>query len=238
MAEFDPPFERLVPAGEAIELLAKEHDRRGIHSNWSACLDAAHDTILGRLLAGHLVAYAEKCEIDCDNPAAPPPGEVVREEDFFRGSAVCRIPLAFWCHYHNTIAPRRKFDVISSDFSFTMFGDEWDDYRFRTGGAYSVTFDRKGLPAAAVPAWEANFGSSIAIDAPKENRGRKPANWWPDFAEELAFYIHEKGRPETQEALIAAVFDGLARQGRPEPSRTQVQPVVRQLLDRLAKAGN
>ena len=74
-------------------------------------------------------------------------------------------------------------------------------------------------------------------------RGRKPASWWPDFAVELAVFIFENGLPdgdenEGQGALIKGVFDGMAERGSPEPSRTQIQPVINAVLARLRSAGN
>lgn len=238
MAQSDPPFERLVAATDAIELLAREHDRRGTQSDWASCLDAAHDTILARLLAGYLIAYAEVCEIDCDNPAPPGPGEIVREEDFFRGAELCRIPLAFWCHYSNAGREDRKFDFVSGDFSFSFSGDHGDNYRWRSGGAYAAVFDRNGLPAAAVAEWPSTVNKPTAAERPQSgNRGRPPANWWPDFAEELAIYVHDHGMPDTQETLISSVQAAMTARERAEPSRAQIQPVIRALFDRLRPAG-
>ena len=128
---------------------------------------------------------------------------------------------------------------MAADFRFAYMDSE---YSYREGSAYAVFFDPTGLPAVAVPSWHDRIESThidkiLPSQRSHGSRGRPPAIWWPDFAEELAFYIHENGVPETQEALMKAVFDALAKQGKPEPSRTQVQPVVRQLLDRLGKAG-
>lgn len=220
MAELDPPFERLVPGGEAIELLAREHDRRGIHSKWSACLDAAHETILSRLLAGHLVAYAETCEIDCDNPAPPAPGEVVREEDFFRGSTVCKIPLAFWCHYHNAGSRWRKFDLVSSDFSFRFSDGEWDSYRWREGGAYSVWFDRNGLPTAAVPTYSPALNNPVSPDKPptiERNKGGAPAKYdWERAVVAIVFQWADEGswQPASKTEVKNKLADWFAAQSR------------------------
>lgn len=73
--------------------------------------------------------------------------------------------------------------------------------------------------------------------------GRRPANWWPDFAEELAVYIHSEGIPaghgqEGQSAMIDEIFRRLSARGKDEPSRTTVQPVLRAVLNRLRSAGN
>ena len=73
--------------------------------------------------------------------------------------------------------------------------------------------------------------------------GRRPANWWPDFAEELAVYLHENGLPagqghEGQSTMIDAIFGRMAGQGKSEPGRGTVQPVVNAVLRRLRSAGN
>ena len=68
--------------------------------------------------------------------------------------------------------------------------------------------------------------------------GRPPANWWPDFAEELAVQLHEYGPPEKQAELISAVQEALVARGKAEPSRSQIQPVVRAVLARIGAAGN
>jgi len=84
----------------------------------------------------------------------------------------------------------------------------------------------------------------ISAPLPETTRrmGRKPANWWPDFAEELAAYIHDDGLPkgvdtEGQDEVIKAIFGRMAETGKAEPSRTQVQPVVNAVLRRLRAAG-
>lgn len=73
--------------------------------------------------------------------------------------------------------------------------------------------------------------------------GRRPANWWPDFAEELAVYIHECGLPDGighdgQSAVIDSIFARMAERGKSEPGRGTVQPVVNAILRRIRSAGN
>lgn len=79
--------------------------------------------------------------------------------------------------------------------------------------------------------------------ATSNDSGRRPANWWPDFAEELAVYIHEAGTPDGegqagQSAMIDDIFKRLNARGKDEPSRTTVQPVIRAVLSRLRSAEN
>lgn len=84
-------------------------------------------------------------------------------------------------------------------------------------------------------------GSSNDVDLKKGSRGRRAAQWWPDFAEELAIYVHEVGIPagqgaEGQSEVIGEIFDRLAQRGSIEPNRTSVQPVISNLLKRLRSA--
>jgi len=69
-------------------------------------------------------------------------------------------------------------------------------------------------------------------------RGRPPANWWPDFTRELVIDIHENGMPENQSALIARVQARFSNAGKPEPSRSQIQPVIREIFAAIGPAGN
>lgn len=78
---------------------------------------------------------------------------------------------------------------------------------------------------------------------PTGNSGRRRADWWPDFAEELAVYMHEMGVPEGygqqgQSAMIDEIFRRLNTRGKNEPGRTSVQPVVHAVLARLRQGGN
>lgn len=73
--------------------------------------------------------------------------------------------------------------------------------------------------------------------------GRPLAKWWPDFAEELAVYIHENGLPDGQghdgqSDVIDAIFRKLSERGKPEPGRATVQPVVNAVLSRIRSAEN
>jgi hypothetical protein len=73
--------------------------------------------------------------------------------------------------------------------------------------------------------------------------GRPPAKWWPDFAEELALFVHENGVPEGQghdgqSAMIDAIFARLAKRGKSEPGRGTIQPVINAVLRRIRSAGN
>lgn len=234
-------LERLVPAGDVFELLAGQYDRRNDYANFDVCRQVALETLLARLRDGYLSAWSTTSHIDSTLDTGPTSlDQIISTWDFHRHTGFpAEVPREFWAHFHYAGADNRTFDPVAGDFRFSYLDGE---YSQREGSAYGVFFDPRGLPAVAVPSWHGPVENTFQRQVPETitpptGKGRPPANWWPAFAEELAFYIHENGRPETQEALIAAVFDALARQGKPEPSRTQVQPVVRQLLDRLGKAG-
>jgi len=100
-----------------------------------------------------------------------------------------------------------------------------------------------------VEIWPAQIGDECSdedadsIAAIGTRRGRKPANWWPDFAEELAMYVLECGLPagsgtEGQSELIDEIFRRIAEAGKAEPGRTTVQPVISAVLRRWRSAGN
>ena len=92
----------------------------------------------------------------------------------------------------------------------------------------------------------ANNESSQDIDKDTKlpsRGGRKPANWWPGFAEELAVYIHDNGIPpgsgaDGQSQIITAIQTLLSEAGKEEASRTSIQPVVTAVLTRMRSAGN
>ena len=122
---------------------------------------------------------------------------------------------------------------------------EFDSGEFDAGElmANGVEIEVGGLPypeavrVAMPPAAEEAPDISGAPDRP-QGGGRKPAGWWPDFAEELALYIHANGSPpgqgaEGQSAVIDAVFAAMAAAGKQEPARSSVQPVVSAVLRRI-----
>lgn len=144
------------------------------------------------------------------------------------------LPLRFWWAEGE---PALEQDWMTGDFA------TWIDQSFRWQ-AFGVEFDRRGVEQMLVPVSGPLLSSVEAPLKPSagQNRGRPAANWWPDFAEELAFYIHECGLPEGQGAVgqsevIEEVFNRLAAAGKPEPNRTSVQRVVSNVLRRSRSAG-
>ena len=68
--------------------------------------------------------------------------------------------------------------------------------------------------------------------------GRPPSIWWADFAEELAFYIFDKGPPDRhgngQGIVVQAVLDRMAERGCDIPDRSSITTVVQKVLDRIS----
>lgn len=95
---------------------------------------------------------------------------------------------------------------------------------------------KQGLPSAddrKLPISEVETSSKKTFES-----GRRPANWWPDFARELAIEIHDNGLPENQSILITRVQARFSHAGKPEPSRSQIQPVIREIFAAIGPAGN
>lgn len=234
-------LERCIPAGDAIDALARAHDQRGTYANFGVCQRTAFETLLARLKDGKLEAWSTKCSIDSTIDTGPrTPGQIISTWDFYShdGSAA-KVPVEFWMHFHYAGEGARIFDAIAGDFRFEYSDAE---YSMRDGVAYGVYFDQRGLPPASVPNWLGPAESAMrSAEHPgylvtQEQRGRRPANWWPDFAEELAVYIHEFGLPDTQDAMISAVQLAMTTRGKIEPSRAAIQPVIRALFMRIGRA--
>lgn len=237
-------LEQLVPASDAFQVLASENDRRGSYSSWDICQKAALDTLLARLRDGVLIAWAPNCRIDSSRDTGTISAEtIVSPWDYYRSEAPDRVPMEFWQHFHLAGPNGRSVDWTAGDFLFGYFDGE---YSVREGSAYSVHFDPKGLPVVSLPyenhRQKPEQSSLQAKVAEKSDRGRKPAHWWADFAEELAVYALECGMPggigmEGQSEVINAVFARLAEAGKAEPARSTVQPVINAVLRRWRQAG-
>lgn len=240
-------LERLVAASDVFDVLASEYDRRGTYPSWEVCQRVALDTLLARLRNGVLDAWATSCQIDSSHDTGPISAEcIVSPYDYFRGETPCMIPVEFWYHFHAAGPDGRSVDWVAGDFLFDYFDAE---YSKRDGSAFSVYFDPKGLPPIAIPpqlpAAASDYTAPQANEAlsPSKFGGRKPANWWPDFAVELAMYCLKEELPEGsgaegQSEMIKAIFDRMANRGKAEPSRTTVQPVINEILRRFRSAGN
>jgi len=139
------------------------------------------------------------------------------------------IPEEFWHEFYHSHDPDCDWGI--GDFSFNSVDAH--------GHVHGVMFDAAGI-SALIGTPSVQPTSRISTDQMEVGpaRGRKAANWWPDFAAELAVYIHENGVPESQESLISGIQTAMSEAGKDEPSRTQIQPVIRAVLRRLQAAGN
>jgi hypothetical protein len=158
--------------------------------------------------------------------------KVVKENSFRTLSAQF-----WWAEGHEALTQ----NWVSGDFS------TWIDSRFHWQ-AFGVEFGRRAveamLPPKTAPLVEArpvDPNSTFESAATSAPRGRRPAKWWADFAEELAVYLHENGIPagidtEGQSEVIEAVNTRLASSGKNEADRTTVQPVVNAVLIRIRSA--
>lgn len=240
-------LERLVPVSDVFDLLSRAYDQRGDFASFEVCKQAAIDMLASRLRNGHATAWSTNSSIDSAlDTGNQSPGEIVSTWDFHRHNGFpAAIPQEFWAHFANAGRERRSFDPVSGDFHFSYADDE---YSSRVGSAYDVWLDPRGLPSAAVPTWQTT-GSAVPGDPPAKaspiasGRGRPTASWWPDFAAELAIYVHDEGIPEGidtegQGTIIDAVLSRLAERGAREPSRASIQPVVNDVLRRLRAARN
>ena len=239
LLDADP--ERLVPAMDAFRLLAEAFHRADNSENWLNANEKAMRALLARLIHGKLDAICSGCRIDCEDPNLGNGGEIFDPSDFFDLNKIGLVPVHFWCNFDRSHQLDRIFDDATGDFHFNYVDEK---YRRHEGVAFDVHFDREGLPPLALPESVLTIPNTNGLvrettksPPTKAGRGRRPANWWPDFAEELAHEIHQNGMPETQAALIKRVLDALAERGKPEPSRTQIQPIIRGLFDRLTSAG-
>jgi hypothetical protein len=128
----------------------------------------------------------------------------------------------------------------TNSFSYSVLNgaEPWDDdyleewFSARDIEAWPRFLDGPG--AEEIPAWNS--------EAAKHPRGRSAAKWWPDFAEELAVFIHEEGIPDGsghggQSEILGKVCARLTAAGKHEPGRATVQPVINAVLARIRSAG-
>lgn len=239
-------YERLVSARDVFDLLVREYDRQGNHNSFENCKRAALAALLDRLKGGYLDAWSTTSDINSSiDTGTISEGEIVSTWDFHHHSGFPeKLPVEFWAHFFNADDDSRSFDPITGDFRFGYLDFE---YSSRTGIAFDVWFDPRGLPSCSVPTWPTanQLDKNTSVDpllASRGGKGRPPANWWPAFAEELAVYINDYGFPagvgqEGQSKIIDDLFARLSQRGIAEPGRTSVQPVVRAVLSRIRPAG-
>lgn len=138
------------------------------------------------------------------------------------------LPLEFWWARGEASLEQ---DWKTGDFS------TWIDKRY-LWEAFGVEFCRDDIEEMLATVTTAEIEQSGVGSRQKRPGGRRPAQWWPHFAEELAVYIHKHGVPESsgvdgQDELINAVFSSMSEQGNDPATRTTVQPVIRQVIKRI-----
>jgi hypothetical protein len=181
--------------------------------------EGAQETILRRLTAGLLASRARLLR------GLAPEGGTASEPEFHFVDLS-----AFWS--------RERPEKIVADWGsgdFSVPGGS--GYQWQAFGAELDQYEINLL--APVPGGTGRTEQS----QPGVGKGRKPAHWWPDFAEELAMYVHEHGLPpgtgvEGQGDVIKAVLGRLADQGKEEPTRSAIQSVINAVLRRTRAAGN
>lgn len=123
---------------------------------------------------------------------------------------------------------------------FELRSRHYQDRAMRLSGLH---FSLDDLTALGMEAVEKNVmaksGNASATNEKRGRGGRRPSNWWPHFAAELAVYVHENGIPlgtgsDGQGDVIAAIQKRMVENGHEGvPDRSSIQPVVQAVLDRL-----
>lgn len=161
----------LVPASEAVHLLATAYDRENVYGDWEERKERALESLVARLMHGQLIAWAACCRIETGfDSRTPKSAKSNLELDSYKKNDYGEIPNIFWNHYYLATSSRRNFDPVTDDFSF-----EYDDNysRPRWGVSLGVKFDGRGLPSAAIPS---SMHDDIAKAARpyQERRARAP----------------------------------------------------------------
>lgn len=223
-----------VPVFTGFDALRKQYDASQFYADEEVCWRATNDTLLRRLQSGQLPARAARASLTWDD------GMSIEElgESYPVGDGKVSIPEGFWQYLSKCPVVSREQDWLAGDFSFQFQDKSKGDFMVPTcsGHVIGLEIDANHLP-------QFNLPEGSAQSAGQSSGGRPAASWWPDFAEELAIYIHEHGIPEGQghegqSVLIDAVFARMAEQGKAEPGRGTVQPVVNAVLRRIRSAGN
>lgn len=230
-----------VPAYVAFDALRKQYEATNFYADDEVCWRAANDSLLRRLQSGQLRHRASRAHVNSDVEFFSEPHEALEED----ADKKVRVPPSFWRYFLDADPIRKMADWLVGDFEFVIRNPDgatsW--YSKLEGAVIGLELDAKCLPQSdlarrdPLPEHDPMPQNSARIG------GRPPANWWPDFAEELAVYVHENGSPEGQghdgqSAMIDAIFARMVQHGKAEPGRGTVQPVVNAVLRRIRSAGN
>jgi hypothetical protein len=235
------PAPRWVPAFAAFEALRKQYEASNFYADDEVCWQAASATLLRRLQSGQLPSRAAALNEEWDNafdmePDAPPSRDADR---------MIAVPGSFWTAFASSKSVHREQDWLAGDFEFKVIAADgrsgWGHNG--RGAAIGLEVDASHLPQFSWPLSHNDKDTRAVQSSAQRSGGRPAANWWPDFAEELAVYIHENGIPDGQghdgqSTLIDAVFARMVEHGKPEPGRGTVQAVVNAVLRRIRSAGN
>lgn len=208
--------------------------------------DQVFFSCLKRLSNGTLVAWSADWEfskteniyqID-ENDELFSPEPLWRESCLNRYSAV---PQAFWEAYESATVASRSFDPVFNHFEFSILESKsfpWEpNTDLMKGKASSVSIGLQGV----VPTHKGIQPVNISAEKTRSILGRKPANWWRDFAIDLAVYVGSVGIPDGEDTdgqsiVIEAVQTRMNVRGVPEASRASIQPVVNEVLKQIRAA--
>ncbi|MFC4254412.1 hypothetical protein GRI97_03170 [Altererythrobacter xixiisoli] len=232
-----------VPVFTAFEALQKQYEASNYYANEETCWRAASDALLRRLRLGQLPSRASLLTEEWDysfdfepepEPAMPP---------HYDADGMLLVPKSFWEGFATSVPIRREIDWLAGDFQFMLEGNRSGWGQNGTGTVIGLEVDANFLPQLSKLLLSPKKEAEPASFSRPRGGGRPPASWWPDFAEELAIYIHENGIPDGeghdgQSTIIDAVFARMNVNNKTEPGRGTVQPVVNAILRRLRSAEN
>ncbi|EZP79516.1 hypothetical protein BV97_03953 [Novosphingobium resinovorum] len=225
----EPEENRWMSAREAYELTARHYSQAAAYEG-DGLSDVVSNILLGKMYSGLVPATASFFEWGRINGRLRKWIVAYKLEEGI-------VPREFWKEMH-VVGASSSIDWMSGDFHFSSQAQGFWKHHW-IGGATGTKLDRAAFEQAVLADLRpAPLSALNEQTEPARAGGRKPSNWWPDVAEELAILIHEQGLPESQEALIAAIQSAVTAKGKPEPSRSQLQPVVRSIFSRIKEAGN
>lgn len=200
----------------------------------------ATDYLIRRLASGMIRARARFYEFDIDYFMGP---HEISNRESIPLEANGTIPIRFWL----LALDCRRHKSGSSDWHELDVGDmyfKWHDGASEgEGAAHGVQVLVDDLATMDLPSLESSLlkDAQVSLQTGDKKKGRGPAHWWPDFAEELALYIHENGIPdgserEGQTKICTAIGDILEVRGI-SISASTVKPVIGNVLKRLRSSG-
>ncbi len=220
-----------IPIADAVIRLRGQYEHAGIYASKQDCFQAAKDTLLRRLRKGQLSGRAAGFSW-----VKKPKAGYARKVD---ADGFIAVPTAFWaalCHWNES---DQGDDWIAGDFEL-YFANGYEQHR---GHVIGLEVREDQLPRDLDPAITSQVSSAQPIITEAKAGGRSAAKWWPDFAEELALFIHEEGVPpgsghDGQSEVLDKICKRLTAASKEEPGRATVQPVINAVLERIRSAGN